>query len=231
MDDDQSQIRQPIAFEYWSDPLCIWAFVSEPRLQGVLRDRAELLRVTHRLVVVFGSVPWRFREGPWVEPGPAGRAVATRTIAQRFGRDDVTGQVWTDDAPASSWAPAAAIKAAFAQEAAQESATGSAEAYQCALRDAFFVDNRNIARRRVQLEVAEALGLRVADLEQRLDDGAALAAVWEDQRRKDERYIQGSPTYVFDDGRALLYGNVAPGILEHTVDELLRGLNPGGSRC
>jgi predicted DsbA family dithiol-disulfide isomerase len=223
--------RSCLPFEYWSDPLCIWAFVSEQRLQRLLTDKGSCLDVQHRVVVVFGSVPWRFREGPWQQPGPAGRAEATRRIAERFGRDDVDGRVWLDDPPASSWSPGAAIKAAFAAEQAQELAPGTANRFQSALREAFFVDNRNIARHRVQLEVAEATGLDTAALERCLEDGRALALLWEDQRLKEEQKIQGSPTYVFDGGRAQLYGNFAEGILRATVQELLEGMAPGSSHC
>jgi len=223
--------RKRILFEYWSDPLCIWAFVSESRLQTLLEQKGACLQVEHRVAVVFGSVPWRFREGPWSAAGPEGRTKTTGEIAARFGCDEVDGRVWIDDPPASSWAPGAAIKAAFAAEQAGEAPSGAGAGYQRALRAAFFADNRNVARRSAQLEVAEAVGVPVASLERRFDDGTALSLLWEDQRKKDEEKIQGSPTYVFDGGRALLYGNFAEGILHATVDELLEGLYPGGSPC
>lgn len=103
--------------------------------------------------------------------------------------------------------------------------------YQRALRERFFVGEANIALRRVQLEVAEELALPRAPIEQRLDDGSALAAVWEDHTEKERLRIQGSPTYVFDGGRAMLYGNFDYGILRSTVEELVRGAGPGGSAC
>ena len=99
------------------------------------------------------------------------------------------------------------------------------------LSERFFVENRNIARREVQLEVAEELRLPADRVAARLDDGSALAAVWEDFEQKEALRIQGSPTYVFDGGRAMLYGNFAYGILRATVEELVRGVNPGGSPC
>ena len=83
----------------------------------------------------------------------------------------------------------------------------------------------------MQLEVAEGLGLPRGPIEQRLDDGSALAAVCEDHAEKERLRIQGSPTYVFDGGRAMLYGNFDYGILRSTVEELVRGAGPGGSAC
>ena len=83
----------------------------------------------------------------------------------------------------------------------------------------------------MQLEVAEELGLPRGAIESRLDDGSALAAVCEDQAEKERLHIQGSPTYVFDGGRAMLYGNFDFGILHSTVEELVRGMGPGSSAC
>ena len=85
--------------------------------------------------------------------------------------------------------------------------------------------------RTVQLSLAEAEGLVRAPIETQLDDGTALAAVWEDHTEKERLRIQGSPTYVFDGGRAMLYGNFDYRILRSTVEELVQGSRPGRSPC
>lgn len=220
-----------IEFSYWSDPLCIWALVAQTKLDRLLVDLGTHLVVDYRIVPVFGSVHWRFTEGPWAKEGLDGRVTATRRIAEGGGRRDVTGECWRKAAPASSWAPATAIKAVFAMEARAEVAAGSGARYQRALRERFFVNEENIARRGVQLSVAEADGVPRAPIERQLDDGSALAAVWEDHNEKERLRIQGSPTYVFDGGRAMLYGNFDYGMLKSTVEELVRGSHPGSSAC
>lgn len=214
-----------IEFSYWSDPLCIWAFVAQEKLERVLADLGAQVRVDYRVVPVFGSVAWRFAEGPWAKDGVDGRVAATRKIAEQGGRTDVSGECWRKAMPMSSWAPAAAIKAVFAHDEQM------GPSYQRALRERFFVGEENIALRSVQLEVAETLGLERGPIEARLDDGSALAAVCQDHAEKERLRIQGSPTYVFDGGRAMLYGNFSYGILRSTVDELVRGIRPGGSAC
>lgn len=220
-----------IAFSYWSDPLCIWALVAQTKLDRILTDLGSHLDVDYRVVPVFGSVPWRFEKGPWAKEGIDGRCSATRRIAEQGGRADVTGECWRTAAPASSWAPATAIKAVFALEREGAIAGGSGARYQVALRERFFVHEANIARRDVQLSVAEALELPRAPIEARLDDASALAAVCEDFAEKERLKIQGSPTYVFDGGRAMLYGNFGYGMLRSTVEELVRGIVPGSSAC
>ncbi len=220
-----------LSFTYWSDPLCIWAFVAEQKLERVVAEWGPWLDIRHRVVPVFGSVPWRFSKGPWASAGPQGRCEATARIAREHGIETVDGRVWVDDPPASSWSPGAAIKAAFMAEQAGEVAPGAAAALQWAFREAFFLRNLNIARRTVQLEVAEARGFDRGSLERRLDDGTALAALWVDDHDRVEGRVQGSPTYVFDDGRAMLYGNFPFGVLQATVQELAHGIGVGGSAC
>lgn len=218
-----------IHFSYWSDPLCIWALVAQQKLERVLVELGERIRVDYRIVPVFGSVPWRFTQGAWAKDGVAGRVLATRKIAAEGGRKDVSGECWQRAMPSTSWSPAAAIKAVFALEDGRGEEFGPL--YQRALRERFFVDEKDISQRNVQLEVAEALALPRGPIERRLDDGSALAAVWEDHAEKERLHIQGSPTYVFDGGRAMLYGNFDYGILRSTVEELIRGAGPGGSAC
>jgi predicted DsbA family dithiol-disulfide isomerase len=220
-----------VAIGYWSDPMCIWAFVAQEKLERLMRERGRCIELDYRIVPVFGSVPWRFVSGPWAKDGIEGRVAETRRIAERFGRKDVSGECWRRAAPSSSWAPAAAIEAVFAAEDEGVVRPGCGPKYQWALRERFFVYEANVALRSVQLAVAEEMDIPRAPVEARLDDGSALARVWEDYTEKERLRIQGSPTYVFDGGRAMLYGNFEYGMLRSTVDELIRGVRPEGSPC
>jgi predicted DsbA family dithiol-disulfide isomerase len=220
-----------LSFTYWSDPLCVWAFVAQGKLDELLETFGDRVDVRHRVVPVFGSVPHRFREGSWAAKGVEGRVAATRKVASMFGHDGVTGSVWRDDPPASSWAPALAIKAAFGLAEDGGIDKGQACAFQRRLRRRFFIDDVNIARRPEQLLVAEQQGLPVAELERRLDDGTAMAALFEDHQAREAQMITGSPTYVFDGGRAKLYGNFDANVLHATVQQLLCGMDAGGSDC
>lgn len=222
-------IQIPVA--YWSDPLCIWAFVAQPRLEAVLSRHGVRLALEHHIVPVFGSVPQRFRHGAWAREGPEGRAAATRRVARMHGREDISGDVWTDDAPASSWSSAAAVKAVGLLEAQEQARPGAMADYLLGMRQAFFVRNRNVSRRGEQLALAEAAGLDVTALEAALDDGRGAAALFEDHALRDAQHIVGSPTWVFDGGRAKLYGNFAEDLLHETVRTLVAGLAIGGSAC
>ncbi len=220
-----------IEFGYWSDPLCIWAFVAQEKLERVLAEFGEHLAVDYRVIPVFGSVPSRFASGPWRADGVPGRVTATRRIAAEHGHGEVSGRCWERDCPASSWSAGAAIRAVFAVERAGLAEPGSGALFQVRLRERFFVDEQNVSRRAVQLGLAEELGIARAPVEELLDDGRALALLWDDFCEKERLKLQGSPTFVFDGGRAMLYGNFSFGVLRSTVEELLRGAETGGSAC
>lgn len=216
---------------YWTDPLCIWAFVAEDRLERLLADFGDHLDLQHRVVPVFGSVPWRFAEGPWAKGGVEGRVAATAKIAREHGHPEVTGEVWRTAGATSSWAAGAALEAVFALAREGEIDGALAPRYQRRMRERFFVDGQNVCARGVQLALAEEVGVPVGSLARRLDDGSALARLWEDFQEKERLKILGSPTYVFDEGRAQLYGDFPYGVLRATVEELIRGAAPGASRC
>lgn len=220
-----------LRFQYWSDPLCIWAYVAQDKLDRILSEWSEHLDVEYRIVPVFGSVPERFASGSWSASGPEGRRDATARVARTHGHEGVSGAFWVDDAPASSWSSGAAAKAAFIMESAGEIETGLAAKYLLTLRQHAFRHNVNISRRAAQLAAADEAGVPRERLARMLDDGEALAALSVDAEERVSLGLRGSPTYVFDGGRAVLYGNFPFEILHATVAELLRGVGVGASHC
>lgn len=222
---------KPIEFEYWSDPLCIWAYVAQRKLEAVLERHGELLAPLYRVVPVFGSIPQRFATGSWSEAGPSGRAEATRRVAKQHQYDNVDGACWLNDCPSSSWSAGAPLALVHRMVEHETISRAQAERYQWRMRERFFVENVNVARRAVHLELAEETGVPRAELERRLDDGTGLAALWEDHARGEKLGLRGSPTFVFDGGRAMLYGNFSEAVLNATVEELVKGLVAGGSEC
>lgn len=222
-----------VTFDYWSDPLCIWAYVTQARHDAVLERFGEVVEVRTRLVPVFGSVVHRFREGAWSEAGVEGRVATTARVAAEHGPPgcEVDGSVWRTDCPASSWAPAMAVAGVGLLEEEGAAPQGSQGRYLRALRCRFFEDNVNMARRAEQLAVARRLDLDPEALAATLDDGRALAALYEDHEAREAQCVQGSPTYVFAGGRTMIYGNFDQDVLFATVQAYLEGEGAGGSRC
>ena len=70
---------------------------------------------------------------------------------------------------------------------------------------------------------AAALGYDPDVLRARIDSGAAAAVLDRDVRICQAMGIAGSPTFVMNDARQTLYGNVGYHLLKANVDEMLRG--------
>jgi predicted DsbA family dithiol-disulfide isomerase len=98
-----------------------------------------------------------------------------------------------------------------------------------AFRCAFFRDGRDIACWDVQCELAEALGVDIDAIENRIQDGTAFARLATDYQDADKMRIEGSPSFVLNEGRQKLYGNVGFRIIEANIQELLRA--PAGEQA
>ena len=66
-----------------------------------------------------------------------------------------------------------------------------------------------MADRAVQGEVVAHLGLPRAPIEQRMADARCFAALWSDIERRRTHQVPGSPTWLLNQGRQRLYGNVS----------------------
>jgi predicted DsbA family dithiol-disulfide isomerase len=99
------------------------------------------------------------------------------------------------------------------------------------MRRAFFVDAVDIGQLGLLLELAESHQLDVHALQASLMDGRAMAKLSADQHSARELGIKGSPTWVLNEGRQMLYGNVGYRILNANIEELLKRPAAEASWC
>ena len=169
---------------------------------------------------------------------PGARAAACRPMARmfrgvaaRFDHIRVHEDAWSKVQPASSTAPHLFLKAA---QLAEEKTHGPSPLlktrhYRLAssLRQAFFEQARDIATWEVQADCAATLGLDPAAIEARMHSGEAAALLDRDIGLAQALKVTGSPTFVMNEGRQTLYGNVGFHLLEANLEELLRAPGPG----
>jgi predicted DsbA family dithiol-disulfide isomerase len=98
-------------------------------------------------------------------------------------------------------------------------------------RKGFFVEALDIGNMQVVLEMAAAGGFDRADLEARIESGQALAALMADYERAKDLSIKGSPSWVLNNGRQILYGNVGYRVLSANIEELLKSTEHEASWC
>jgi predicted DsbA family dithiol-disulfide isomerase len=90
------------------------------------------------------------------------------------------------------------------------------------LRQSFFVETRDIGQLAIVLDVASEAGLDRQQLKELIDNGEAMAALMTDLRLAQDQAVMGSPTWIMNQGRQVLYGNVGYRVLHANIEEILK---------
>jgi len=212
-----------IRITHFSDALCVWAYVSQVRVDELRRNFPDAVELDYRYFPVFGNVPGKM-EASWRDRGGVrGYAEHVRSVVDKFGHVALDPQAWVRDTPQSSLPAHIALCAVRLLESAGSAPPGSLERVAWAVREAFFKDARDISRQGVLLDIAKSLALPVPELAQAIESGAAHAALAQDLDLARTHGIQASPTLLFNEGRQRLTGNVGYRIIEANIRELLEG--------
>ena len=202
----------------FSDVLCVWAYVSQARMDAVDEKFGDSVRIRHRFCSVFGNTAEKIASG-WKEKGGyEGFNLHLRHVAEKFPHIHVHRDIWLKTRPPTSGSPHLFLKAV--QQCEPDSKIFDRVMW--AFRSAFFRDCRDISRRDVQCEIAEGLGADIAAIEKLIHSGVAFASLAADYQDADRMRIEGSPSLVLNDGRQKLYGNVGFRLIEANIQELFR---------
>jgi predicted DsbA family dithiol-disulfide isomerase len=217
--------RGPVSVQYFSDVFCVWAYVGQVRLDELETEFEADVAVDCHFMTVFGDARGKLEADWGARGGNVAYAAHVRSVVERFEHVRIHPDTWAKVVPTSSLGChifLAAVKLHDAQ-------TFRRAAW--SLREAFFRDGRDISRRSTQLEVAHALDLPVAEIESLLYSGEAHAELSRGLKLARRFGVEVSPTYVFDDGRQRLNGNVGYRVIEANVRELLRAPESPQSWC
>lgn len=210
-----------IAITLYTDVLCIWAYFAEARIDAVRAAYGDRVTFVPRFCPVFGDTV-RKMEVQWgAKGGHDGFAAHLMDVAAGFPELPVNPAIWRTVRPASSLSPHLLLKAVAlgcGADVFDRAAIG--------MRQAFFVDARDIGTRAVQLEVAAAAGADLDVVAAVLADGRAHAALSTDYKDAEVAGVTGSPTFILNNGRQKLFGNIGFRILDANIQELLRAPNP-----
>ena len=219
-----------VRIAYFSDVLCVWAYVGQARLDELRRKLGDRIELIYRQIQVFGDVPDKMARSWGHRGGPEAYRDHVLQVAAGFPHVQVHPEIWTRNVPKSSLPAHMLLKAA--QVLVDEGACpagpidtfdGMTVLEQTAwqIRRAFFEELVDVGQRGALLEIAENAGLPRQELEAALDDGRAAAALWGDQARREHHQVQGSPTFVLNQGRQKLFGNVGYRVIAANIEELL----------
>lgn len=220
-----------VQITHYSDILCVWAYVSQVRVDELLDCFPDQVEMHYRYLHVFGDVAGKMERDWSYRGGLEGYAEHVRDVAEQFPHVKIHPDVWTGHTPASSMpahlvlcAVRLLVKSGHVQQDAHATLAW-------AIRQAFFRDAADLTQQEILLDMAEEQGVRRALLQELLAGGRAHAALADDLETARQQNLHSSPTLVFNEGRQRLTGNVGYRILEANVRELLERPEGQSSWC
>ncbi len=215
-----------IIIDYYSDVLCVWAWIAQPRLEELSRQWGTQVFVRHHFVDIFGDC-YKKIPASWGEQDGFERfAEHVQHSAEPFDDADVHPELWRTHRPSSS-AQAHLLLRAVGLVAGEETIATTA----LRIRRAFFCDAMDVSDMEVLLGLAEQEGVNRDAVSQTLRDGSAIAALSSDLRAANELGVRGSPTWILNNGRQVLYGNIGYRVLSANIEELLKRPDQEASWC
>jgi len=216
-----------ITIDYFSDVLCVWAYGGQARLDEVRSAHGEQVLIRHRFMSLFADTENRIG-GAWRDKGGfAAFAQHTREVCRQWPHVTVAEDAWSACRPVSCTTAHVFLKAVehcLALDRSDQPVTAARTAFESLIadvRDAFFAQGRDVAELPVLLSLLPDNGPNPSAVRELIDNGVAFAALHHDQKTAEQYGVLGSPTYVFNEGRQLLYGNVGYRIIDANLRELL----------
>jgi len=219
-----------VRVSYYSDVLCIWAYATQRRVEELVRKFGDEISINARFCSVFPDA-WGKIEDTWkARGGFEGFNRHINEVARKFPHIDVHERLWLETKPRTSASAHLFIKAV---EIAEREGMGSKSASQSyldrlstratwELRRAFFASARDISDWQVHKEIAGRLGIDYGTIDEKIRSSEAVAQLAVDYGLSQKHGVEGSPTFIMNDGRQKLFGNVGYRLLEANVQELLR---------
>ncbi len=204
--------------------LCVWAYVSQVRIDELKHSFSDQIEMNYHFVQVFGHVHQKLETQWGQRGGAAAYGQHVKEVIGKFEHVPVHPDIWQRDIPRSSL-PAHLFLSALKLLDPQPPRTDGRSTLECAawaVREAFFRDRVDVSQRDELFTIAEGLDLPVERIRTILDSGAAHALLSEDIAAARDQSIRFSPTLLFNEGRQLLTGNVGYRVIEANVRELLR---------
>jgi predicted DsbA family dithiol-disulfide isomerase len=216
-------MTEPVALAYFSDVLCVWAHISQARVDEVAERFPDDVSIGYRFCSVFGDTANKIGVG-WADRGGyLGFAEHLRESVAAFDHIKLHPEIWQRDRPASS------TPAHILMKAVQRVDASLARDVLHEIRSAFFERCHDVGSWSTLKTCVEAVGLSAADVRAVIDNGVAHADLEADHRDQQKLMIQGSPTFILNEGRQKLYGNVGYGVIEANIKELLRSPEAGAA--
>ena len=233
-------LENKIKLEYFTDVLCVWAYTAQIRLDELQNKFRDDIDISYHFVPIFGCTDTRVISGWKDKGGVDGFSQHIKSVCSQFPHINVHNDVWKINTPKTSSSIHLFFKAIQLLEKNAEiskdpvdSYNGKSlfEEYMWQTRLNFFTQTKNICLNSELMSTAEELRLPINQIERYLTNGEAMAELCRDIELKDQYAVEGSPTYLLNEGRQKLYGNVGYKIIEANLHEILEKPQNQASWC
>ncbi len=216
-------LEKKIEIAYYSDVLCVWAYVAQIRLETLKETFSDKIEVTPFHVTLFGDTATRIGEG-WADRGGyLGFNQHVLDIGKQFPHVAINDDIWKVCRPKTSGNAHLFLKAIqlLSSDSKDKDTLTLLKLMEWQVRLAFFRDARDISDMDVLFDIAKQNGINPSAIEAHLKDGSAMRLFTAEIEMKDKHKLEGSPTYVLNNNRQKLFGNVGYKIMKANVQELL----------
>lgn len=216
-----------ITIDYFSDVLCVWAYGGQVRLDELEQAFGDKVLVRQRFMQLFADTQTRIGDGWKDKGGFDGFGGHLAEVCAQWEHTHLSAGAWTRCRPTSCVTAHVFLKAAGLclgldeSDEPQRPQRALLDALARDVRLAFFERAEDISDLSVLMTLLPSSEIPTVDVRRRIDSGEAYAALHHDTELAKQYGVLGSPTYVFNEGRQLLYGNVGYRIIESNVRELL----------
>ena len=180
-----------IEITYFSDVLCVWAYVSQARVNATKDKFRDAIRIEHRFCSVFGDTDGKITSTWKHKGGYEGFNAHLRQVADRFPHIEVHPDIWLEVRPPSSASAHLFMKAVrqWDHESVPtgRSTTSIFDQVMWSFRCAFFRDCRDISSWDTQCEIAQAHGADIGAIEKRRADDQKSVQAWQPHPFLDQR--------------------------------------------
>lgn len=208
--------NEPLVIDYFSDVLCIWAWIAQRRIEEMKEEWGEQVLLRRHYINLFGDTKTRMAKQWGARGGYEGFGRHVQDAAAPYDNAPVNPEIWKTVRPKSSLNAHLVLKACELAYSPQRSAD-----LMLLVQKSFFVDNLDVGLLDNVLLLAKQSGMDSDALKTLIDEGDAAALLMSDYQKAAELNIKGSPSWIMNNGRQELFGNVGYRILRANIKEVL----------
>ncbi|PCH96384.1 MAG: disulfide bond formation protein DsbA [Gammaproteobacteria bacterium] len=216
----------PLVIDYYSDILCVWAWIAQRRIDELNKQLGDKIELKYHYLDVFGDAVNKIPNQWQGRGGYDGFSAHVVESAANYEDAPVNEHIWSKIRPTSSANPHLVLKAIELAYSPQQSI-----ALALKFRHAFFVDARDISNIEILFAIIENAGLDSLLVNKAILNGSAMAELMHNYQQAKTLGLKGSPSYIIDNGRQILYGNVGYRVLLANIEEQLNKPESEASWC